>query len=316
MVVIGLSLGAAGCTRLNPAFEDDNGAAEGSGTSPGSDSASTLGSDESGLLPSDTGTASGDTTAGNISDSAESVGSGPTDPPDPAGYPCDVDQVDITLEPAPPECSETDNGQILPVTLDSLCVEAQAVGPSLRVSPASGCNTGACVRMDDTDVVITTEDIHLGDALQIGNVPECRVIWAYGFPIFGNPNGLCSWEALAIWSVEGQLELAVGSGIPDDGSAMEIRRPYGVGFVQISSSNIQDTTCGEPSTSCAPGRSGWREFSFGTMSQPALPDASPTDAFLGDQPLSVINDGLQFDLACNRFGRWGVVPKGRESILP
>jgi len=299
-----------GCTRLNPGFGDGTDEAEGTG-------GATTGALPTGVVETTAGDGTGSLTSGTGSGSTSSAtpdtDSGPTDPPPPVRYLCDADQFDILVSPSPPQCAATGRGNPRPVTIDADCMSIHAEGSALVGSRATGCETDECTSNGDGAITLSTEYINLGDALEIGNSTVCRYVWAYGYPINGDLEGDCSWEALAIWRPNGELDLAVGNGLPDDGFPEAVGRP-GTAGVPVSSTILEDlTTCGLSDGVCA--RAGWRSFRFAEMEQPALPDAIPMNAFLGRQALSVVNHGLLFDLSCDRFGRWGVVPKGREPVL-
>ncbi|MGH1344490.1 MAG: hypothetical protein ACRBN8_23220 [Nannocystales bacterium] len=308
VVAVGLAVGVVGCVRLNPGF--------GGETDEGDPATGDASESSTGVAP----TSSLDTAGGSTTDFASTTDhgtssptpdtdSGPVDPP-PVDYPCDADQFDILITPAPDGCSPGP-GAANAVTIEAGCMSVRADGPALRGSYATGCGSDACFSTGDEELVFSTEYIHLGNAVDIGNEPVCRFIWAHGFPINGAET--CSWESLVIWSEEGELELAVGNGLPDDGFPSVVGRPGGPGVV-VSSELLEDAApCGASQGACA--RAGWRSFRFAEMVGPALPDGIPAEALLDGQSLSVINTGLQFDLACERFGRWGVVPKGSEWIL-
>ncbi len=309
VVVVGLSGGVAGCVRLNPGFgkgaDDTEGAADASTNAVSTGVAETTASDGTGSLSSGAESSS-------TSTASPDTDSGPTDPP-PAGYPCGVDQFDILVSPAPQACGDTGGGNPLPVTINADCMSVHAEGPALVGTRATGCDSNSCTSTGDGEMLLSTQYIHLGNALEIGNSSVCRYIWAHGFPINGDPEGDCSWDALAIWTTDGQLDLAVGNGLPDDGFPNLLGRPGGPDIAVGSAVLDEATTCGVSQGACP--RAGWRSFRFADMDQPALPDGLPTSASLEGQALSVVNNGLQFDLSCNRFGRWGVVPVGREQIL-
>lgn len=276
VVVVGLAVGVGGCNRLNPAFGDDS-----------------------------------DTDSGGMS-------GGSTDDPDSGstgqmpGYMCLSDQFDITVTPPPLACTASGGGNVTPVTIDGECMQVRGDDGLLYASPATGCGEGVCNVLTEVETRLFVQYTHLGDAIGLQDSPECRFISAYGYPINEDEDGRCSWDVLAIWSPDGDLEIAVGNGLPDDGLPGLLGRPGHMGIV-IDSTILPGNTCGNVVDGCT--RHGWRAFEFGNMEKPALPDAVPMKSTWDGQEWSVVNHGLQFDRSCNRFGRWGVVRRGFEAIL-
>lgn len=277
VLAVGLAVGVAGCVRLNPAFGDDAG--------------------------TETGGMSGEST-----DDGGSSSTGPV-----AEYVCGGDQININVMPPPLECFASGGGNVLPVNIDGMCMAVRSNNGRLVVTPATGCIDGKCDVLPGADeTVLSAEDTNLGEAIEVGSSPQCRFISAYGFPINEDEDGRCWWDALAVWSTDGELEIAVGNGLPDEGFPGLLARPGHPG-VWISSTIIAPSTCGDPLDDCL--REGWRAFEFGEMEAPALPDGIPVNSTWDGQEWVVVNQGLQFDRSCDRFGRWGVVRKGYEDLL-
>lgn len=276
VLAVGLAVGVAGCVRLSPAFGDDAG--------------------------TETGGMSGEST-----DDGGSSSTGPIDE-----YVCDVDQIDINILPPPPECLATGGGNVVPVNIEGICMSVRGNNGRLFVVPATGCGENECNALTDVETVLSAEYTNLGEAIQVGNSPQCRFISAYGYPINEDEQGRCSWDVLAVWSTEGELEIAVGNGLPDEGFPGLLARPGHPG-VRVASTIILPSTCGNPIDDCP--RQGWRSFEFGEMERPALPDGIPVNSTWDGQEWVVVNTGLQVDRSCNRFGRWGVVRKGYEDLL-
>lgn len=286
---------APGCARLNPAYfaggesgaSDQSGGSGSSSEGPPGGAEATTGEDAEGSEG-----ASGGTEVSGVD----------TDPYEEPELICGGDRFDIVLDTLEPfsDCDEGGVGQAVAV---SGCVAVEVVGGTLIAHPASGCDGSACEpALTDDAVSIYVEGLPLAELFQPSTqAPVCVTLDASGI---ANGRGDCWWDALVLWSNVGDLRLAVGSGIPDRGEVADLHQP-GRGPVFMDSAVDAPATCGQD-TGCP--TSGWRAVTFGEVDVWADATGVPVESRLRGQELAVFNWGLNIDLACERHGRWGVVP--------
>lgn len=294
-----------GCARENPAFDPEQGTTAGSGSPssssgiPSSTTSATLESesaDDSTTVAAETGTEESTTSEG-ITDTTGEYGD---------DFVCGEDQLNIFVSPPHEECTGDRGDEVF---LRGRCVEI--VGGeqgSLVAVPAEGCGTTECGPSGEAATILAAEYIPLVSIIGPSADPICVRYDLYGF---ATGLGDCWWNALIVWSNEGALELAVGNGIPSQGDVEDVEQPNADTVPFISEIDIP-ATCGD-GNGCD--RAGWRKLRFGQSDEWAIANGTPAHSTLGDQDLLMFNWGLNIDLACERYGHWGIVPEGDEWIF-
>ena len=296
-----------GCARENPAFDPDQSTTGASGMVTGgiagsvssAGSMDTLASESAeattavaldiGSDESSTTEASFDTTGGYGDDFA-----------------CGADQLNIRAAPTIGECMEAQGTEVV---LRGQCAQVFAGDEGgIRAYPADGCGTNLCDASEDSPLNLNAEYVPLDAVLGPSDEPVCMRYDLYGF---ATGRGDCWWNALILWSNAGELEIAVGNGIPSEGDVEDVEQPEAGNVSFISEIDIP-ATCGD-GQGCD--RSGWRKLRFGNGEEWAVANGVPAHSSLGEQDLLMFNWGLNIDLACERYGHWGVVPEGDEWIF-
>ena len=188
-------------------------------------------------------------------------------------------------------------------------------GNRLKGVRADGCTQGMCVEVPDSVFEISVDGLDLPVLFdpQANDQEACAWVRLGGTPT----DGMCTFDRLDVWSVEGGLKLAIGNGPPDVDPM--IQRPLSGNPIPINSFFHSETACGDLSP-CD--RSGFRGLVVGTGMDAASPDGVPVSVTLpvvsnlDDTPsYSVFNWGLQYDRSCKPWGRWGVVPSAHATLF-
>lgn len=303
--LVGVAL-LCGCARENPAFDPEQGTTGAAGTP---SSSSGIASATSSALTLESESADDSTASAADTEPEESTASGEfTDTTGEYGddFACGEDQLNIFVNPPHEECTGDRGAEVV---VRGQCVQiAAGEQGSVIALPADGCGTATCIPISDAATVLAAEYIPLVSLIGPSAEPICVRYDVYGF---ATGLGDCWWNALIVWSNEGALELAVGNGIPSQGDVNDIEQPN-VDTVPFISEIDIPATCGDGS-GCD--RAGWRKLRFGQSDEWATANGIPAHSRLGDQDLLMFNWGLNIDLACERYGHWGIVPEGNEGIF-